>query len=461
MTEPAGFLAARTAQTTVGSYLLVERLGAGGVGEVWKARDRLLDRIVALKFIPAPRQGSSPMTDLLREARAASALNHPNIITIFEVGERDGGSYLAMEFVEGETLRSRLRRGRVPIAEAVDIGSQIADGLASAHAQGIVHRDLKPENIMLRIDGYVKLVDFGLAKIIPRDPAATGDVTTATDSGHLAGTFTYMSPEQARSQSVTPATDVFAFGIVMYELLTGENPFRGETVLDTLNAIVNTQPPGVEEKAPDVPAALAAVVVKALQKSPTERYPSAAALREPLKQIRSTPAMSAILPAGATSRRPRSRWPMAAAAALLLIVLAVWIVASGRAARADADEPIRSVAIMTLRVDPNDQTAARFADGFAEDLGTSLAALGLNVLSSAAVFERAATARSDELGVNALVEGTVRTVDGRLRVHVEVVRARSRFQIWSGTFTPSENEARETAFTTDVARQLRAGVVTR
>jgi serine/threonine protein kinase len=177
--------------------VLLERLGAGGIGEVWKARDRRLNRVVALKFIFAERQGSSTSRDLLREARAASALNHPNIITIFEIGESAGATYLAMEYVQGETLRTRLGSTPLTPAEAAEIARQVSEGLAAAHREGILHRDLKPENIMIRADGIVKIVDFGLAKVMPwaKDDAGNEGATlsVATQSGQLLGTFTYMS----------------------------------------------------------------------------------------------------------------------------------------------------------------------------------------------------------------------------------------------------------------------------
>ena len=223
----------------IGNYLLLKKLGAGGIGEVWKARDRTLNRVVALKFIFTERQGSTPARDLLKEARAASALNHPNIVTVFEVGETEDWAYLAMEFVEGETLRARMERSAVPLDEALEIAGQALSGLAAAHRAGVLHRDLKPENIMIRGDGYVKLLDFGLAKVLPwargeqtADSAALG---VPTETGQIVGTFTYMSPEQARGLTVVPASDVFSFGIVLYELFTREHPFRGPTVMDTLD----------------------------------------------------------------------------------------------------------------------------------------------------------------------------------------------------------------------------------
>lgn len=449
--------------TSVGSYVLVERLGAGGVGEVWKARDRVLNRVVALKFLAVPREGSSALQELLREARAASALNHPNIITIFEVGEREGATYLAMEFVEGDTLRDRLRQGRVPLGEAVDIVSQVVSALAAAHAHGIVHRDLKPENIMLRVDGYVKLVDFGLAKILALDQATTGEAVAQSDSGHLAGTFTYMSPEQARCRPLTPASDVFSFGIVMYELLAGENPFRRETMLDTLNAIVSYDPPSVQQKAPGTPRALTGVVNKALQKDPTARYPSAVELREPITSVRSLPDVSTLIDARAVRYARARSGPILVAVALFVLALAAWgawFLTRTRSAEGESG-PVRSVAIMTFTTDADDARAAAVAQGLPEDLGGALASSGLRVASRSSVLEMGAGASAHAaatLGVDAVVEGSVRTVGGRYRIHVELVRAKSRFQIWSGTFTSDGDAILSGDATTanEIAGQLKA-----
>jgi serine/threonine protein kinase len=218
------------------------------LGEVWKARDQVLNRVVAMKFVTAAGE-SGGSRELLKEARAASALNHPNIVTVYEVGESPQGAYMTMEVVEGETLRAKMKRGDLAPSDILDIASQVAEGLAVAHAHGIVHRDLKPENIMIRADGYVKVLDFGLAKRLPWAQADAGGSATAsvgTVTGHLAGTFSYMSPEQARAQEVGPASDVFSFGIILYEMLTGSHPFRADSVMDTLHNIVSGEPPALK-----------------------------------------------------------------------------------------------------------------------------------------------------------------------------------------------------------------------
>jgi serine/threonine protein kinase len=233
----------------------------------WKARDRLLDRLVALKFLSK----QDTRHDLLSEARAASALNHPNIVTIFQIGEIEGEPYLAMEFIEGESLR-RYVNATGDLSEALEITEQIVDGLASAHALGIIHRDLKPENIMIRADGQVKLVDFGLAKrLFPSDATTAETAKPASASGELVGTFSYMSPEQARGHAIGRSSDVFSLGIVMYELFSGRHPFRRDEMLETLNAIVKHEPPPLAKERPEAPPRVGDIVSKSLKKEPSER----------------------------------------------------------------------------------------------------------------------------------------------------------------------------------------------
>ncbi len=456
--EPKSGLAA---EQRVGSYVLIERLGAGGLGEVWKARDRRLNRVVALKFISATRPGSTPATDLLREARAASGLNHPNIITVFEVGEAEGGTYLAMEFVEGETLRQRLNRPPVPLEEALEVAAQMAGGLAAAHKNGIIHRDLKPENIMLRADGYVKLVDFGLAKVLPWAAPDSSDSTSPverSDTGQLVGTFTYMSPEQARGQQLTPASDVFSAGIVLYEMLTGEHPFRGPTAMDTLNAILSKEPVSAGIRSKRVPQELSNSVARALKKEPGQRFPSGAELNEELRGVRKV----LELPAPATApeaAKPRGWWGWLAAVLLLIVALASgpWIY---RALRGGAAGEVRSLAVMSFRTAPDDARAATLAQTLPEELFIALSRGGVTLASRSSVAELGAVSdqRSvgEKLGVDAVLEGTVRSFGTRYRVTVELVSTRTRFVVWSETFT-AEADAALTGERTaaDIAAKLR------
>ena len=238
---------------SLGPYKILQLLGRGGMGEVYLAKDTRLERKVALKLLPEEfSQDKDRLGRFRREAHATSALNHPNILTIHEIGEFEGQIYLVTEFIEGQTLRQRLAEGRLDLKEALEIGFQIASGLAAAHQVGIVHRDLKPENIMLRPDGLVKVLDFGLAKLTPTGATATAH----TQTGILLGTVAYMSPEQARGQKVDGRSDLFSLGVVLYEMVTGERPFYGPTSSDTLVAILEREPARLDQLRPGVPEAL-------------------------------------------------------------------------------------------------------------------------------------------------------------------------------------------------------------
>jgi len=258
------------------TYRLMSRLGAGGMGEVYLAHDGKLDRPVAIKFLAAEFGAER---DRLRrfhqEARAVSSLNHPHILVVHDFGELDGRPYMVTEFVEGETLRQRLLRGPLAVREAVDVGSQIAGALAAAHARGLVHRDVKPENVMLRPDGYVKVLDFGLAKLLAREPqAAHNDTMSRTQAGTVLGTSRYMSPEQARGLDVDARSDLWSFGVLMYEMLAGRPAFNGATAADTIAAILSTEPAPLDVVVPAA-SALAPIVMKAMRKERLDRYSSA------------------------------------------------------------------------------------------------------------------------------------------------------------------------------------------
>jgi TolB-like protein len=450
----------------VGSYVLLERLGAGGLGEVWKARDRRLNRVVALKFISAVRPGSTPATDLLREARAASGLNHPNIITIFEVGEAEGGTYLAMEFVEGETLRQRLNRPPLPLDEALEIAGQMAAGLAAAHKHGIIHRDLKPENIMLRVDGFVKLVDFGLAKVLPWAEPNTSDSTSPverSETGQLVGTFTYMSPEQARGQQLTPASDVFSSGIVIYEMLTGEHPFRGPTAMDTLNAILSKEPVSAGVRSKAVPQELSNSVARALKKETTERYPSGHELSEELRRVRKLLALPAAASAPEVAKPKPLWWRVAAGLALVLaLVGGTWIYRGMSGGGAISGE-VRTVAVTTFRFAPDDVRASLLAQGLPEELFIALSRAGVTLASRSSVQELGAITdqRSvgEKLGVDAVLEGTVRSFGTKYRVTVELVSTRTRLVVWTETFTAESDDALTGERTAaEIAAKLREGL---
>ena len=264
-----------TANSKISHYTIAAKLGAGGMGEVYLAHDTRLNRKVALKVLPAGVV--SNREQLLRfeqEAQAASALNHPNIITIHEIGSEGDAHFIATEFIQGETLRRRLRSAQVEIGEALNIAIQIAAALDAAHRSGIVHRDIKPENVMLREDGLVKVLDFGLAKFtesqaVEVDTEAATRAQVNTVAGVILGTAAYMSPEQARGRPVDARTDVWSLGVVLYEMFTGDVPFLGDTSSDTMAAILKSEPKPLDK---DTPAELQRIIRKTLQKNADERY---------------------------------------------------------------------------------------------------------------------------------------------------------------------------------------------
>jgi Tol biopolymer transport system component len=275
-------------------YRIINKLGAGGMGEVYLAEDTRLHRKVALKFLPAHFiTDAGRVQRFEKEARAASSLNHPNILTIHEIGEDDGAHFIATEFVEGMTLRRRMTAGRLSLMEALEIAIQVAAALQAAHAVGIIHRDIKPENLMLRQDGYVKVLDFGLAKFTESQPPIDGSLLptqplTQTEPGLIMGTTPYMSPEQLRGVKVDARTDIWSLGIVLYEMVAGHLPFKGETRNDCMASILKTEPPPITFYAPAAPAELRRIITKTLMKDSAQRYSTVNHLLLDLKSLKRT-----------------------------------------------------------------------------------------------------------------------------------------------------------------------------
>jgi eukaryotic-like serine/threonine-protein kinase len=307
---------------SIGSYRVLFRLGSGGMGEVWRARDNLLGRDVAIKVVfPENVRDPDRMKRFAMEAKAASSLKHPNILTIYEVGESEFGPYLVTEYVEGDTVRTLLNDGALPLAKAVDVALQAAEGVASAHAVGIAHRDLKPENLMVNREGIVKILDFGLAKLLR--PGEEGADAAQTAAGMIIGTAGYLSPEQLRGGKASERSDVFALGVVLYEMASGDNPFRRNNAVDTFTAIMRDDPPPLDPKVGPVPVELPLTIGKALAKKPEERYLTARELADDLRQVKSRIAPPAGEPEAASSSphaRPRVRRVVAAAAITALAV---------------------------------------------------------------------------------------------------------------------------------------------
>src|SRR5436190_7995595 len=279
--------------STISRYRILEKLGSGGMGEVYLAEDMRLGRKVALKLLVEDlTENRERLGRFDQEAYTASALNHPNILTIYEMGDEAGRHFIAAEFVDGMTLRKRLATSPMDLSEVLSVAIQVADALEEAHAAGIIHRDIKPENIMIRRNGHVKVLDFGLAKLTERtvteetDTEAVTRALVQTDAGMVLGTSQYSSPEQARGKPIDARTDIWSLGVVLYEMATGRAPFSGETKTDVIVAIAKTEPTPIARFAPHAPAEFEWIVLKALRKDVDERYQTIKELESDLKKLK-------------------------------------------------------------------------------------------------------------------------------------------------------------------------------
>jgi Tol biopolymer transport system component len=329
--------------TKLGPYEIQSLIGAGGMGEVYRARDARLDRTVAIKILPASFSADQDrMQRFSQEARAAAALNHPNILSIFDIGDEQGSPYVVSELLEGETLRERLRNGPLSSRKTIEYGLQVARGLAAAHEKGIVHRDLKPENLFVTGDGRVKILDFGLAKLTRPETITGADAPTVhavTEPGLIMGTAGYMSPEQVRGQTADQRSDIFAFGAILYEMISGKRAFHGETSADTMSAILKEEVPELSETARNVPAGLERIVRHCLEKSPSQRFHSAGDLAfdlESLTEISATSSKSGAQAAVAQVRGEESRRKIFNVAGVIALAAAMiglgWWLGKGRGA---------------------------------------------------------------------------------------------------------------------------------
>jgi serine/threonine protein kinase/Tol biopolymer transport system component len=310
--------------TRVEDYEILKLIGTGGMGEVYQARDVRLSRKVAIKVLPSFLTND---TDRLRrfeqEARAAAALNHPNIVAVYQMGSYEGAPYLVSELLEGNTLRELTKRGPLPWRAAAEYGLQIAAGLAAAHGKGITHRDLKPENLFLTNDGHVKILDFGLAKLI--DPASSGHAGPSSEAGMVMGTVGYMSPEQIRGQEVDSRTDIFAFGAILYEMLTGQRAFHGASAADTMSTILNEEPTDISQLLPTVPSTLQRVVRRCFEKKREQRFQSASDLAFALKAASDSGMPSIpVDQVGRPWRNPRRLFQIIGIACAVVLMLAYW-----------------------------------------------------------------------------------------------------------------------------------------
>jgi serine/threonine protein kinase/cytochrome c-type biogenesis protein CcmH/NrfG len=448
MGEPAHLVGQR-----IGHYRIESLLGRGGMGEVYLAHDEQLGRKVALKILPERLTADeTQLNRFKREARTASALNHPNILTVHEIGVDGSRHFIATEFIEGETLRSAMARGRLNLRETLDIGVQVGSALAAAHKSGVLHRDIKPENIMLRPDAYIKVLDFGIAKLVEQKPAAAHvDLAmTLTEKGMLLGTTHYMSPEQARGQPVDARTDIWSFGVVLYEMIAGVPPFKGETPSDCIAALLKTEPAPLTLNAPDVPGRLEEIVQKALRKDRDERYQSVDEMLTDLRDVNERLETGEKLPAAAPP--PRTMQTTSSAeyivnemkqhkrgvvmALLLIIVVAGGLAFYSFSARGDSLAVLPFAYVSAGAGSAGDPSSEYLSDGLTEALIYSLSRV-----PKLKVISRSSTSRykgkeidpktvGRELGVRTIVTGRIMQRGDNLSISAELVSAPENRHIW-------------------------------
>ncbi|MGA3088308.1 MAG: serine/threonine-protein kinase [Acetobacteraceae bacterium] len=352
-----------TSGTKLGPYEIVSLLGAGGMGEVYRARDPRLRREVAVKVLPqALSLDSDRMRRFEQEALSTAALNHPNILAVFDIGTSEGSPYVVSELLEGETLRERLRSGSIPVRKTLDYALQVAHGLAAAHEKGIIHRDLKPENLFVTKDGRVKILDFGLAKLTQADPGSHTSMATvthgATEAGAVLGTAGYMSPEQVRGMVLDPRSDIFSFGAILYEMLSGKRAFHDDTPADTMSSILKEEPPELSETNRNVSPALERIVHHCLEKNPESRFHSASDIAFDLEHLSGLSGSTARLAAAEAAVQPRRRLVIGIAAGLVVAGavygLGWWRGGAGRAPQAEYGQiTFRTGAIGNARFTPD------------------------------------------------------------------------------------------------------------
>jgi len=427
----------------IGHYRIESLIGVGGMGEVYLARDERLGRKVALKLLPEHLTADETQLSRFKtEARSASALNHPNILTVYEIGAEGSRHFIATEFIEGITLRASLRRGRMNLHDALEIAVQVASALAAAHAAGVVHRDIKPENIMVRPDGYVKVLDFGIAKLTEQRPASDDyniRTTTAlhTRPGLILGTGRYMSPEQARGQTLDARSDIWSLGVVIYETIGGIPPFQGETPSDCIASILTKEPPPLSGMLPEVPLNLESIVQKALCKDRDERYQT---IREMLADLRSlegeleAPGSSRTRSIVGKLKRHKREVLLTLAATLLAaagFAYTVFFVAPARSRNE------KSIAVLPFENLSSEKENAYFAEGIQDEILARLSNIAeLKVISRTSTEKYKSKPDNlreiaKQLGASNILEGSVQKAADQVRVSVQLINATADRHLWA------------------------------
>lgn len=441
----------------LGPYEIHSLLGVGGMGEVYRGRDTRLGRDVAIKILPE-RLAGDPKSSMRfqREVKAVAALSHPNILSIYDVGEDRGVHFAVTELLDGKTLRQRLDRERLIWRKAVEIGIAMADGLAAAHAKGIVHRDLKPENVFLTSGGLVKILDFGLARVNVDTAAESDGGRTAfqtesldTQAGTVLGTVEYMSPEQVSGEPADARSDIFSFGCVLYEMLSGRRAFGGRAMGQTMAAILRDPPPEISSLGVELPVGLDRILARCLEKTPAERFQTARDLAFALKETSSGSATATVsassgIPAPLPPpARPVRRW-IAASAAVVVAVLGValllqpsWRESLFRGAGSGG--PVQSLAILPFENASKDPDSEYLGDGLTESLIHQMSKVSpLKVMARATVFRFKGTADPREagrkLGVGAVLTGRVSRRGNQLLISAELVEVSTGVRLWGDKY---------------------------